>query len=526
MESGRQRAQSRESPSLSRLSGLTQMLLSRSALRLGTAAAVMFAILVILFAFQTTHTPSVANPPELGDPPELRAINHTLSLTLQAAITKDGKNAFYFNGQPIAPTLRLSPGDELKIAYVNNLPAKPSERCAIRPCMHMTNLHFHGLAVSPAAPQDDVLTMSAMPGQVLNYLVQIPRNHPPGLYWYHTHPHGESYEQVLDGMSGAIVIEGIDSYLPAVARLPERILVLRGRSLDRNRRAGELKGRVELDGFVCGNKVQTPNEVFTVNGSLRPSIAMAPDERQFWRIVNASADRYLDLELEDQTFEIVAMDGMPIVWHDAHHPTRAASHMLLPPAGRLEAIVTGPVTARPRRLISRCVDTGADGDPNPGMILADIVPGPGEAVSRHAPTRLVEPTRTTLDLAEEEKAPARFVVKFSEDKNGFYINGEKFVADAPPAVVARVGTYQHWKIVNDSKELHPMHIHQVHFLAFAEDGQPIADPLWLDTVNVPYGKSIDVIMDFTDPVIRGMSVFHCHLLNHEDKGMMAKILFE
>jgi FtsP/CotA-like multicopper oxidase with cupredoxin domain len=67
---------------------------------------------------------------------------------------------------------------------------------------------------------------------------------------------------------------------------------------------------------------------------------------------------------------------------------------------------------------------------------------------------------------------------------------------------------------------------QVHFLAYAENDRPIAEPMWLDTVNVPCGGSVDVIMDFTDPVIGGMSVFHSHLLNHEDKGMMAKIVFE
>jgi suppressor of ftsI len=117
-------------------------------------------------------------------------------------------------------------------------------------------------------------------------------------------------------------------------------------------------------------------------------------------------------------------------------------------------------------------------------------------------------------------------VEFTEDKNGFYINGEKFTPDAAPMVRARVGTFQHWKIVNATRELHPMHIHQVHFLPYAENGRTIANALWLDTVNVPYGGSVDVIMDFTDPVIKGMSVFHCHLLNHEDKGMMAKILFE
>jgi suppressor of ftsI len=465
-------------------------------------------------------------PGRISNQPELRAKNHILSFTLHAGITKDGKNSFYFDGQPNAPTLRLSPGDQLKITYVNDLPVKPKESCAISPCMDMTNLHFHGLTVSPDAPQDDVLKMMAMPGQSLRYTVQIPKDHPPGLYWYHTHPHGESYRQVLDGMSGALVIEGIESYVPTLAGLPERILVVRGRSIEHDPRSGDLKRRVELSSDVCGAEPEATEEIFTVNGAVRPQIAIAPGERQFWRLVNASADRYLDLQLEGQTFEIVAMDGMPIAQHDPKHRTRIADHVLLPPAGRLEAIVTGPTAGTPPRLISRCVDTGPDGDPNPAMVLADIVPQSTANSSVKARKSSLKTEFKTLDLATEEKTPPRFVVTFTEDKKGFYINGEKFAPDAAPMVRATVGGYQHWKIINDSRELHPMHIHQVHFLAYAENGKPMGNPLWLDTVNVPYGGSVDVIMDFTDPVIRGMSVFHCHLLNHEDKGMMAKILFE
>jgi suppressor of ftsI len=67
----------------------------------------------------------------------------------------------------------------------------------------------------------------------------------------------------------------------------------------------------------------------------------------------------------------------------------------------------------------------------------------------------------------------------------------------------------------------------VHFLVYAQNGVRLEHPEWLDTVNVPYdGGTVDMIVDFTNPAIRGISVFHCHLLNHEDKGMMAKILFE
>jgi suppressor of ftsI len=171
------------------------------------------------------------------------------------------------------------------------------------------------------------------------------------------------------------------------------------------------------------------------------------------------------------------------------------------------------------------VDTGPDGDPNPALILADVVPRSEAGSTPKIGESSLKPSFKALDLTAEENTAPRFTVTFIEDKNGFYINGEKFTPDATPVVRVKIGTYQHWKIVNATRELHPMHIHQV-LLAYAENDKPIADPLWLDTVNVPYGGSVDVIMDFTNPVIKGMSVFHCHLLNHEDKGMMAKILFQ
>ena len=467
----------------------------------------------------------------LPEPPQVRARNHVVSLTLNA-VNEDGRDAFAFNGVEVAPVIRASPGDVLKITYINNLPAKSLETCAIDPCMDMTNLHFHGLTVSPHAPQDDVLTMLAQPGQVLQYAVRIPRDHEPGLFWYHTHPHGESHRQVLDGMSGAIVIEGMDRYVPEVARLPERVIVVRGRSIDHDPNAAALMRGVEVPSGTCGSAAGLVSEIFTVNGALRPQIEIAPKERQFWRIVNASADRYLDLQLDGQAFEIVALDGMPLAYHEPKSPKRSTSHFLLSPAGRLEAIVTGPPTGMHSVLRTLCVDTGRDGDPNPGMVLADLVQPKADQSSTSRTLELSSATDTRppvykpVSIEPLKKAAPDFTVIFTEDKNGFYINGQKFAMDASPMTSARVGTYQHWRIVNQSAELHPFHIHQVHFLAYAENGRRLAEPTWLDTVNVPYGGTVDVILDFTNPVIKGMSVFHCHLLNHEDKGMMAKILFK
>jgi FtsP/CotA-like multicopper oxidase with cupredoxin domain len=136
-----------------------------------------------------------------------------------------------------------------------------------------------------------------------------------------------------------------------------------------------------------------------------------------------------------------------------------------------------------------------------------------------------EPAQQEMRALEDSKPD--FTVRFTEDKKGFYINGQKFSMKDGPMLHVKIGSMQHWRIINATSELHPFHIHQIHFLAYAENGVRTDTPEWLDTVNVLYGNgTVDLIMDFTDPIIKGMSVFHCHLLSHEDKGMMAKILFE
>jgi FtsP/CotA-like multicopper oxidase with cupredoxin domain len=458
--------------------------------------------------------------------PEARSEGRVVSLTLHAAVNAEGRDSFSYEGKNIAPVIRVFPGDTLKIDYKNDLPVHSTESCAISPCKNMTNLHFHGLEISPQSPQDDVIDMMAMPGETLHYAVEIPSEHPPGLFWYHTHPHGESHRQALDGMSGAIVIEGMERYVPEVRKLREQVLVVRGESIEHSADAAALLRRVEAEPPSCASSSESTERVFTVNGEIRPSIGINPGERQFWRIVNASADQYLDLQLDKQKLEIVALDGMPLAYHDRKHPVKVLDHAMVPPAGRLEAIVTGPDAAAHATLRTLCVNTGALGDPNPGMVLADLRTGKPAPPPERQHRKLPPPEYQSIDLHAYESSKPDFTVVFSEDENGFYINDRKYEPDAAPMTHARVGTYQHWRILNSSAELHPMHIHQVHFLVFAANGIPLENPVWLDTVNVPVGETVDVVMDFTNPVIRGMSLFHCHLLNHEDKGMMAKILFE
>jgi FtsP/CotA-like multicopper oxidase with cupredoxin domain len=485
-------------------------------------AAIVFSALALLIRPLMSQQPVVANAPEVHAP-----------LTLTAGYDADaGHNAIYFAGKSIPPTIRVLPGGAIRLQYVNNLPVHSSEQCALGPCANHSNLHFHGLHVSPDSPQDDVLTMMSTPGQSLTYRVEIPRDAAPGLSWYHTHPHGESARQDLDGMSGAIIIDGIDRYYPELRGLRERVLILRDQDIEHanNEVRRQILQQVGVPSAPCGTSTeQRPERVFTLNGAIRPEIPINPGERQFWRIVNASPDRYADLQLDGQQMEVVALDGMPLSYHDRTRHTRRVDHILLAPAGRVEAVITGPASGKSSSLRTRCVDTGPDGDLNAAMVIADVVSrSHGGESSHQVPATTGVPVYREFPHRQVEKLESSapdFKVVFTEDKNGFYIDGKKFSMDSAPMLRVRVGSLQHWRVMNDSHELHPFHIHQVHFLAYAVNGVRLDRPEWLDTVNVPYGGTVDLVMDFTDPIIRGMSVFHCHLLNHEDKGMMAKILF-
>lgn len=468
-----------------------------------------------------------------GTGPLLQPLPEARSPFVLSAVTDPvtGASAFSYRGKEIAPTIRTEPGRRIRVTYQDHLTTRSHELCVDGPCSNMTNLHFHGLHVSPNAPQDDAISMMAMPGETLHYSVDIAPGQAPGLYWYHTHPHGESYQQSLDGMSGAIVIDGIDRYVPDVRSMKEQILILRDAVLDLpGTDSHSLRQQVELNPTPCGSAEGAPERAFTVNGVVRPRIQIAPGERQLWRIVNASPDLYADLSIDTDKLHVIAFDGMPIAYHNPQRQQEAFNDLLLAPAGRLELIVTGPEAASHASLRTACIDTGSDGDPNPAMVLADLdnsnpKPSPGKLTpttvgpARH---KIIPPATIT----RVEQSDAKFTVIFTEDKFGFYINGEKYSPTGGPMLTVKIGNYQHWQVVNGSNEMHPFHIHQVHFLVYAVNGERPVTENWMDTVNVAPGGRVDLVMDFTDPVIRGMSLFHCHLLKHEDKGMMAKILFQ
>jgi suppressor of ftsI len=447
-------------------------------------------MLLLLLALQQAPLP---------DPPTARS-----PVTITAATLPDGRDAYVYNGTPVPPVIRVEVGARLNVTLINAMTQPSREPCVMDPCMQATNLHFHGMGVSPVGNADNVLGLLARPGDTLHYAIDIPRAHTPGLFWYHPHPHGESDRQINDGMSGAIIVEGIERVAPAVRGLRERVLVFRSVHDTAMARAA-----LDPSAATCRSEPEAPEIAWTINGVAEPSIDLASGERQFWRIVNASGDGFLDLAIDNASWEIVALDGAPL-----GGPPRASQHVSIPPAGRLEAIVTGPSAAAALR--TRCVDTGADGDPAPAMMLARIAAGTGQSRRMASPATSRTSRIPNAALAAQRRRPDA-VVTFTEDAGGFYINAHKYDPADTAMFTVHVGSFAHWRIVNRTREVHPFHIHQVHFLT--------PDSLWLDTVIVPAGDALDVVLDARNPVIRGLSVFHCHMIRHEDKGMMAKVLF-
>ena len=482
-----------------------------------------------------------------------------------------------------SPALRLSPGDLLILRLTNSLAdvdkqtqsahAGHSKKRAADPCTSgamtpvSTNLHFHGLSVPPVCHQDDVLRTSVQPTDPpFEYRFQIPANQPPGLYWYHPHIHGFSSRQVLGGASGPLVIEGLERATPQVAGLPERIFVIRDQDLV-NPNAPPSRSEpvvprklIDRDGDSAntGTGFGKPAKDLSINFVPVPypdyppaMIRMRPGERQLWRIVNAGSVTYLNLAVifgrTAQKVGLVAIDGVPMnVPLGKSPPITSVDHIGVPPGARAEFIVEGPPAGTPALLVTRTVDTGQGGENDPNRAIAAIVAAADspEPQSRLAAFSQPLPPPAVPWLGDVEPVRVRrfyFSEKLSDPKDpnsatDFFIT-EDGKTPAPfdptatvPDIVARQGDVEDWIIENRSTELHAFHIHQLHFALIELSGRVINEPLLRDTVNIPYFTdqmlqypSVRLRMDFRDPNTVGTFVYHCHLLEHEDGGMMGTI---
>ena len=490
------------------------------------------------------------NVNELPEPPVVKAVNGVATVSLIAEINPaTGLPSFEYQGlHGVAPTIEVEPGQRFVVDVTDDLPASGGLSSDM-------NLHFHGMGSAPRRPGDDVIGVLAKPGQALHYEVHVPITQEPGLYWYHPHVHLETSYQVGEGgMSGAIIVLGIEKHLPELGKMKQRLIIVRATGIGVNAQPhddADAPGASDdgMSGMMTAMPKATARPLnsnrapclfydglnVALNGAYEPVITIAPGEKQFFRVVNATGHKTLKLSVEGENVRLVAVDGYALDSYPGTPPTESMPYLIVPPAARAEFIVTGPASGH-GKFRTLCYDSGPNGDPDPPWFLAYLEApkhknAGGDFSSR--PLTVGAPLPQNEYTTKLPRPAAKRVVVFSENaKPQFFINGQMFSMKSKPMYVVHVGTVEEWHVVNVTQEIHDFHIHQIHFLVQKINGVPVPHPYWADSVVLPHRypvgiKSVpgtlDLLMDFRAYIIRGEFLFHCHILDHEDQGMMAKI---
>lgn len=442
-------------------------------------------------------------------PSQLRSTNGLLDVALTAAATmvpwgSGERYALTYNGSVPGPTLRLRPGDTLRITLKNELD-------------QATNLHTHGLHVSPEGNSDNVFLMIE-PGQSFTYEYKIPANHPSGTFWYHPHHHGNVAPQVFGGMAGAIIIDDAIDDSSAFNATTERILVLA------DPRIGTTSA--VLDATTTDKQQGREGDVIVVNGQLQPQLAAQSGTIERWRIVNASASRYYRLSVDSPELFLLGTD------QGRFTAPLKVSDVTLTPGQRAEVLVplaaTGTVTLSTTEVergknMSMGSGMGMMGGSNSGASIGPTAPLLSVIVNGTAsvPSNLPAELRSSVPNAPAATSTRSISFGAMSMGNGeFVIDGHSYSEDRITASPI-LGTTEDWVITNNSMMDHPFHIHVNPFQVVARSGNGPLDPGWRDTVNIPVGESVTIRMPFDD--FGGKTVFHCHILDHEDLGMMANI---
>jgi FtsP/CotA-like multicopper oxidase with cupredoxin domain len=416
----------------------------------------------------------------------------------------------YEGGSP-GPTLRMKPGETLKVRLINDLPPNRDFAPADISNPHQfnnTNFHFHGSHASPSGIADNVMR-SMVPGEAYDIEIELPKDHTKGTYWYHPHHHGSADVQMASGMAGMIVVEGDFAEVPEIANAKERVLVLAQVVYD-------ARGMVENFETLFP---ETATRFLTVNGQRRPTITIRPGEVQRWRILHTGYQDDLLLDLEKHDLHIVAYDGIQLGAMET-----MKQHLILPGQRADVLVQAGPPGTYELRALPY-----DQGHPSPVGPLARVVVS-GEPMSMKLPASL--PKAPFEPIKDSELTGSRKLV-FSAtapeaDAAGhwqefsFFIDGKKF---DPNRIDHRVklGSVEEWTIQNTHEhDDHVFHIHTNPFIVTKLNGKPLDRPQWRDTAIVERrGGSLIFRSRFLD--YTGIYMLHCHMMNHEEMGMMQTV---
>jgi bilirubin oxidase len=397
--------------------------------------------------------------------------------------------AFAYNGQVPGPTLDVREGDHVIVHFRNNLPEP-------------TTIHWHGIHLpfdSDGSPYHPIA-----PGAKHDYEFTVHAG-AAGTYWYHPHPDHRTGFAIGKGLYGGIIVRAADDPLPA--SMPDKLLILSDNrflqdgSMDFPDPSSHHGIRDESNG--------REGPVLFVNGQVMPTISIRSGEIQRWRIVNASAGRIFRLSLSGHTLVQVGTDGglfeKPIEMKD----------ILVTTGERVELLVRGSDAPGARSVLQNLPydryvpqTRPADWETTRDLLtLQTTNDAPVTPVAIPATLRKVVP----LDTA---KSTAVRTVVFSQG----LING-KMMDMSRVDVSTTVGATEIWEIENVVGMDHPFHLHGFQFQVLDRDGVPEKYRAWKDMLNIPKHSSARIIVRYDD--FPGKWMFHCHILDHEDHGMMG-----
>ena len=447
------------------------------------------------------------------------------------------------------PVIRTAPGHTLRLDVANRLPPNPpwpsgAPRNRNDPHdFNTTNIHVHGLDVIPhlfeplGTTKPDAMMIAIEPGTSYRYDFRMPDDHPSGLYWYHPHHHGSTATQVMNGMAGLLIIEGMIDRVPEIAAARQEFIAVQSLRLAPDASGvyvnEPLPGRTPADGgfktkefaltlyTVNGEAVGWKGPAHNANTTQLPprTIEMRPGEVIRFRILNGTDEQLMPIQLDGHVMHVIGYDGVNLP------QPQEAQVVTLAPANRVEVLVKagapGGYAFRQNPV------TGEQFENNSGMILANI--NVANAPKDMAlPASLPIPTRNypLIKPAEISRRQTLTYGSVFPDSSmltgiGFNINGTPY-DEMRLDYTARVETMEEWTIVNPEMEGHPMHIHVNSFEVVQVGDTVLPAPMVVDTVWVPKHSQVKLRIRFRQWT--GKSVYHCHILIHEDLGMMQNFV--
>jgi FtsP/CotA-like multicopper oxidase with cupredoxin domain len=409
-------------------------------------------------------------------------------------------NLLTYNGAFPGPTIRVNNSDVLKIKLTNSLSMLGTN--ILGHDRDITNLHTHGLHVSPEGNSDNVMQM-LMSGDSFDYEYDLSKQAAGTLNFYHPHIHGSVAEQYWGGLAGALVVE---DDLPVLSGYETHLMILKDIAL-----SGDApEPYASTMDFMRGKEGNT----VMVNGQVNPVLPIRPGQIQRWRILNASNARFYMLSLEGHALSVVGTEGGLL------DKAYAVPRLLLSPGERVEILIKASQKSGSYRLLSLPYNRGGG---SMGQQVTLLTLSCNGSRANDAIPSSIDPE--AVRIAGNPVATRTLSLSMGQGKG--YINGISFAGmDSTFEIHSMLGTWEVWRVVNQSMMDHPFHQHvnpcQVLSISGGDAGYAslyTGAPAWKDVVLVPKMGSATLLVPVMD--YGGMAMFHCHIVEHEDIGMMG-----